>query len=194
MPGVSGHPVSRLTTTQDRDRSIAACAGDDRGACRAPPMTASVDIGNVTLTYRGASGGVLALARHDAQRRPRRVRRGGRAVRLRQVVVDEARDRARAARFRRHRHFRRQGARPGQDRRHGVPEPQPAALAQGHRQRAAAARDRASRIASGSAARRRNIASRPARCSRRSGSTASASAFRGSSPAACSSASRSAAR
>ena len=32
-------------------------------------MSASVDIDDVTLTYKGASGGVLALQGHDAQRR-----------------------------------------------------------------------------------------------------------------------------
>jgi NitT/TauT family transport system ATP-binding protein len=35
-------------------------AGHDEGA-RVPAMTGSVDIGNVTLTYRSGSGGVLAL-------------------------------------------------------------------------------------------------------------------------------------
>ena len=52
------------------------------------------------------------------------------------------------------------GARPGEDRRHGVPESEPAALAQGHRQRAAAARDRAAASQRSSARARRNIASR----------------------------------
>ena len=63
-------------------------------------MTASVDIDDVTLTYNGASGGVLALKGTTPQRPARRVRRGGRSVRLRQVVVDEARHRAGAARRR----------------------------------------------------------------------------------------------
>src|SRR5262245_44567182 len=83
------------------------------------------------------------FAGHEPHRPPRRVRRGGRPLGLRQIVVDEARDRARSARFRRHRHLRRPRARAGEDRRHGVSESEPAAVAQGHRQRAAAARDRA---------------------------------------------------
>ncbi len=82
-------------------------------------------------------------AGHDAQCPSGRVRRRRRPVGLWQVVIDEARDRSRPARFRRHRHLRRQGARPGEDRRHGIPKPQPAAVAQGDRQRAAAAGDRA---------------------------------------------------
>src|SRR6516162_1608038 len=81
------------------------------------------------------------LEGYEPQRPPRRIRRGGGPLGLRQVVLDEDRDGAGAARFRRHRHFRRQSARAGEDRRHGVPEPEPSALAQGHRQRAAAAGD-----------------------------------------------------
>ena len=70
-------------------------------------MTGSVDINHVTLTYRSAGGGVLALRDTNLN-----VRRGEFAavvgpLGLRQVVVDEDRDRVGAARFRRHRHFRR---------------------------------------------------------------------------------------
>ena len=39
---------------------------EQRVTCIVQTMTASVDIGDVTLTYRGASGGVLALQGHDA--------------------------------------------------------------------------------------------------------------------------------
>ena len=106
-------------------------------------MSASVDIGDVTLTYRGASGGVLALKGTSLN-----VRRGefaavvgpsgcGKSSLMKlvtglippdpgSIVISGAKV-----------------TRPGQDRRHGVPEPEPAALAQGHRQRPAAARDRA---------------------------------------------------
>ena len=134
------------------------------------------------------------LAGHDARRRPRRVRRCRWTFRMRQVVVDEARHRPGAAGLRRDRHLRRQGARTGKDRRHGVPECESAALAQGDRQRAAPARNRGSRIGNGSASTRKSIARRPKPCSGRSGSTASAIAFRGSCPAACSNGCRSAAR
>ena len=59
---------------------------------------------------QGRVGRRARAAGHDAERRARRVRRRGRSVRLRQVVVDEARHRAGAAGHRRHRHLRRQGA------------------------------------------------------------------------------------
>ncbi len=105
-------------------------------------MTASVDIGNVTLTYRGVSGGVLAL-----QGTTLNVRRGefaavvgpsgcGKSSLMKLVTGLVPPDSGDIVIF---------GDKvrgPGEDRRHGVPEPEPAALAQGHRQRAASARDR----------------------------------------------------
>src|SRR5262245_18238835 len=102
------------------------------------------------------------IAWHGPDRSPRRVRRGGRPLGLRQVVVDEARDWARSARFRRHRHLRRPRAWAGEDRRHGVPEPESAPLAQGHRQRAAAARDR--RAAPAEVSARQGTLSQRGRC------------------------------
>ena len=79
--------------------------------------------------------------------------------------------------------------------RHGVPEPDPAAVAQHPRQRHAAAQDRAA-VQAGVFAQSANRVSRPRRGARwrRSASPASATSFPGSCPAACSSAPRSAGR
>ena len=156
--------------------------------------TASVDIGDVTLTYRG---GVRRRARPAGHQRSTS-RRGefaavvgpsgcgksslmklvDRAVRpdSGEIVIfgDKVRGPVKIAGM-------------------AFQNAEPAPLAQGDRQRAAAARDR--RAASPAFPPRQAGISRAgrARCSRRSGSTASASAFPGSCPAACSSGSRSAA-
>src|SRR4029079_19476863 len=78
-PAQAGHPVPpfRARDAQPANTGSPAGAGDDAGGLPlrasamtrardwrplgARAMTASVDIANVTLTYRGGSGGVLAL-------------------------------------------------------------------------------------------------------------------------------------
>ena len=91
---------------------------------------------------------------------------------------------------RRPRNRRRAGAR-----RHGVPEPDHAAVAQRARQRHAAAQDRPAVPAGVSrASANASSATAPKRCWRRSGSPASATNILGSSPAACCSGPRCAAR
>ena len=81
-----------------------------------------------------------------------------------------------------------------QDRRHGVPGADAAAVAHDARQRAAAARDRRAVPLARSSATARSSPSVRASCCARSASTATPTSSRGSSPAACSSARRSAAR
>ena len=153
----------------------------------------SVDIGDVTLTYRGASGGVLAL-----QGTSLNVRRGefaavvgpsgcGKSSLMKLVTglipPDNGSIVISGAKV----------TRAGQDRRDGVPEPEPAAWRKVIDNVCCRSRSwsRTGRI---SAARKQTIARRPRRCSRPSGSTALATVTHGSSPAACSSARRSAAR
>ncbi len=128
--------------------------------------------------------------------RGRRIRRRGRPVRLRQVHPDEARDRpAISVQAGTVTVAGEAGHAAGQDRRHGVPGADPAAVAHHARKPAAAARDRRAASQRNAAQARPNMSrarresagfGRPRRPGRAN--------FPGSCPAACSSAPRSAAR
>ena len=127
-------------------RLVPAAGGAAQGQLREPfagadAVTAFVALENVSHAYGGDTD---RTGRREAfDRDPGgRIRRGRRPFRLRQVHLDEARDRPavplqgnRAGRGQR----RRQAA---QDRRHGVPGPDPAAVAHHAGKSAAAARNR----------------------------------------------------
>ena len=109
-------------------------------------MSGFVALDGVSHRYGGAEAGrdaILAVENLTISRQPRRIRRGCRPVRLRQVHPDEARDRAAISL---HGHVHVAGAAvsaAAQDRRHGVPGADAAALAHHAGKPAAAARDRA---------------------------------------------------
>ena len=144
-----------------------------------------VELEHVTHTYGRGDKQVQGARHHRPAHREGRFHRAGRPVGLRQVHHPQAGDRAdqcveRLCVRRRPRGRRRAGAG-----RHGVPEPDAAALAHAPRQRDAAAQDRAAvpvRITAPSA--RASSATASTRCWRRSGSRASATNIPGSSPAA----------
>ncbi len=103
-----------------------------------------IELTDVTHTYGGQAGG----DGHACGRRPDDPGQGGRilgrrrALGLRQVHADEARDRVAIPAEGRSRRGRAKGRPAGQDRRHGLPEPGDAALAHRARQHHAAAGDR----------------------------------------------------
>ena len=167
----------------------------DARDCGGAAVSAFVTLDGVSHTYPAARPAARSRSRACRSRSRRRVRRRGRPVRLRQVHPDEACDRP-AVPVQGHGAGRGRGGRPaGQDRRHGVPGADAAAVAHDARQPAAAARDRRSRIAAKSAAASAEYVARAEDAARLGRACAArATNFPGNCPAACSSAPRSAAR
>ncbi len=134
-----------------------------------------------TVTYGGGERAVHALAQTSLRMGKRRLRRPGGPVRLRQVDHPQARQRAdprihRPSSSSPDARSVRRGAG-----RHGIPEPDPAAVDDDPRQRHAAAQDRAAvPRAIPAASARPSFATAPRRCSPRSDWPASATSIPGS--------------
>ena len=108
----------------------------------AGPRPPAIELSQASVTFGHGTNAVPALAQTSLRIQRRRVRRSGRPVGLRQVDHPQAGQRAGAADLRRRRRRRPRGRRQGAADRHGLPEPDDAALADDRAERHAAAEDR----------------------------------------------------